>query len=153
METGTQHGDPFASRSSGSPATEDAKQKATELTQTARQRALSTLDGQKEQLSGLLDRVAETAEGDRLGGYASDYARRGAEYLRRHSADEIVGSVRDGIRSRPGLLLSACFVAGLVVARMLRRDDGAADQDWRGDRGAWREEDLERGSAWGEDRP
>jgi hypothetical protein len=128
METGTHHHDPFSGGTSQG-TTGEAKEKAKELTRTARDRALSTLDQQKAQLSGLLDRVADTVRDDRLGGYASDYARRGSEFLRRQSADEIYHSVRRNLRSRPGLMLSACFVAGLAFARLMKGSTG--DAGWR----------------------
>ena len=41
------------------PGTGELKEKATQLTHTARERAMSTLDGQKEQVGKLLDRVAQ----------------------------------------------------------------------------------------------
>jgi hypothetical protein len=128
METGTHQ--PF---STPRHTTDEAKDKAKHLTRTARDRALSTLDQQKAQLSGLLERVADTAGDDRLGGYASDYARRGAELLRSRSADEIFQSIRRNVRSRPGLVLSACFVAGLAFARLMKGSMGAGGGygDWR----------------------
>jgi hypothetical protein len=122
METGTQNPQPFGGRSPGT--TGDTKEKAKELTHTARERALSTLDQQKAQLSNLLERVADTTRDDRLGAYASDYARRGAEFLRRQSADELFRSARQEFRSRPGLVLSACFVAGLALARLAKGSAG-----------------------------
>ncbi len=125
METGTQHPEPFSGRPQGG-ATGEAKEKAEELTRTTRDRALSTLDRQKEQVSGLLERVADAVQDDRLGGYASEYARRGAELLRRQSADELFRSVRRGFRSRPGVVLSACFVAGLAFARLMKGSTGNA---------------------------
>jgi hypothetical protein len=136
METGTQNPQPFGGRSPGT--TGDAKEKAKELTHTARDRALSTLDQQKAQLSSLLERVADTTRDDRLGAYASDYARRGAEFLRRRSADELLRSARQEFRSRPGLVLSACFVAGLALAR-LAKGSAAGDRSY--------------GDSWGEGRP
>ena len=128
MEPGTHHPDPIRMPSS---TTGEAKEKAKELTRTARDRALSTLDQQKGQLSGLLDRVADTIQDDRLGGFASEYARRGAELLRRQSADEIFHSVRRGVRSRPGVVLSACFIAGLAFARLMK---GSTSEGGWGDR-------------------
>ncbi len=148
MEIGSQDQGLFGKGSPGSTDTGELKEKATQLTHTARQRAMSTIDRQKEQLGNLLDRVAQSAEGDRLGGYAADYARRGAEYLRRHSADEMLGQLRTGIRARPGLLLSACFVAGLAVARMMKREPGR--RSWGGD-GGWDAEG--RAAYWDEEVP
>lgn len=139
MEIGSQDQELFAEGSPGSKDTGELKGKATQLTHTARQRAMSTLDQQKDQLGGLLDRVAQSAEGDRLGGFAADYARRGAEYLRRHSAEELFGNLRAGIRERPGILLGACFVAGLAVARVMKGDSGP-QQSWRGGDGGWESE-------------
>lgn len=135
MEIGTHHPEPYG-HGVESGAAGEAKEKAKELTRTARDRALSVLDEQKGQLSGLLDRVADTMQDDRLGGYASEYARRGAELLRRQSADELFRSVRSGVRSRPGLLLSACFVAGLAVARLMKGSMGDGGRG-RLDSGRW----------------
>jgi hypothetical protein len=143
METGTHHPDPFRGTQGGT--TGEAKEKAKQLTRAARDRALSTLDQQKDQLCGLLERVADNVGDDRNGGYASDYARRGAEFLRRQSADEIFHSVRRGVRSRPGLVLSACFVAGLAFARLMKGSMGDGRFGARGsfderrfDAGRWR---------------
>ncbi len=134
MEFGSQDQDLYAQGSPGSKDTGELKEKATQLTHSARQRAMSTVDGQKAQLSGLLDKLAQSAEGDRFGQYAADYARRGAEYLRRHSAEELFDNVRSGVRARPGLLLGACFVAGLAIARVMKREPGpqrfGADGGW-----------------------
>jgi hypothetical protein len=130
METGTHQ--PF---STPRGTTDEAKEKAKHLTRTARERALSTLEQQKGQLSSLLERVADAAGDDRLGGYASEYARRAAELLRGRSADEIFQSLRRNVRSRPGLVLSASFVAGLAFARLMKgsmgRAGGYGDVDWR----------------------
>lgn len=148
MEIGSQDQDLYE----GSPGSTDAeklKEKATQLTRTARQRAMSTVDGQKDQIGSLLDRMAQSAEGDRFGQYAAEYARRGADYLRRHSAEELFDDLRAGIRSRPGLLLGACFVAGLAVARVMKRDPG--EQPWRGDGGGWDAEG--RPAYWDEELP
>jgi hypothetical protein len=121
METiGTSYGE----RTPGSvqsTATDEVKERATQLKQSARTRALGTLDANKEQVCGLLEKVAGTLEEDRFGRYAADYARRGAEYLRRQSSDDLVTIARAELRQRPGLLLGACFVAGLAFSRMLRR--------------------------------
>jgi hypothetical protein len=126
--TGTFQPEPFGGgRQSGT--TDDTKEKAKELTRTARDRAFSAVEQQKTQLSGLLERVAETVQDDRLGGYAADYARRGAELLRRQSADELFQSVRRGFRARPGLVLSACFVAGLALARLAKGGAGGGRHD------------------------
>lgn len=130
METGTHGSEPYGSGTQHT--TGEAKEKAKELGRTARERALSVVDQQKDQVSGLLDRVADSMQDDRIGGYASDYARRGAEYLRRQSADELLDSVRRGFRTRPGLVLSACFVAGLAFARLVKgtASDGHDDGRW-----------------------
>lgn len=136
MEIGSQEHGTYADTSTGPADPGQVKEKASQLTRTARQRAMSTLDGQKAQLGGLLDQVAQTAEGDRVGAYAADYARRGAEYLRSHSAEEMLDHLRAGLRARPGLLLSACFVGGLAFARVLKREPAGASQ---GD-GGWRAE-------------
>jgi hypothetical protein len=152
MEPGSQHLDPSARGNGGANAGEEMKEKASQLTRTARERAMSAVDQQKDQVSGLLERVADTVAGDRLGGYAADYARRGADYLRRTSADELYWSVRSGLRSRPGVLLSACFVAGVAIARVMRRDGGPR---WRGtsERETWRPpEEWSGRRAWPEDR-
>jgi hypothetical protein len=93
----------------------------------------------------LLDRMADTMQDDQLGGYASEYARRGAELLRRQSADELFRSARRAVRSRPGILLGACFVAGLAFARLMK---GGMGDRWGGERqdpGGRDDERLARG--------
>jgi hypothetical protein len=138
MEIGTQYG-------GRDGATAEAKDKARQLQRTARDRAMATLGDRKDQLSGLLDRMADTMQDDALGGYASEYARRGAELLRRQSADDLFRSVRQGVRSRPGVLLGACFVAGLAFARLMK--GSASDGEWGGERRADGRFDAER---WGD---
>jgi len=123
---------PSGSYGGSTGATGEAKEKAKELKRTARERALTTIDERKGQLSGLLDRMADAMQDDQLGAYASDYARRGAEMLRRQPADELFRSVRRGVRSRPGVLLGACFVAGLAFARLMK--GSASDGGWDGER-------------------
>lgn len=126
MEIGTQS---YGDRGG---ATAEAKDKARELTRTARERAFATLDERKGQLSGLLDRMADTMRDDQLGAYASEYARRGADLLRGQSADELFRSARRAVRARPGILLGACFVAGLAFARLMKGSMGA--DGWGGRR-------------------
>lgn len=155
METGTQHGEPYPRSTASSAETggsEEMKAKASELTHSARQRAMSTLDEQKAQVCTLLDRTADTIQDDRVGRYAAEYARRGAQYLRTRSADELVSSFRSELRARPGLLLSACFVAGLAIARVVRgsRDENASfrerpDERWREPPHGWQGEPGWRG--------
>lgn len=121
------------------------KEKASELTRTAGDRALSTLDEQKSQLSGLLDRVADSMQDDPMGGYAAEYARRGARFLRERPSRELARSIQGELRARPGLALSAAFIAGLAFARLLKggasdpRDRGDAPSRWAGGDGEWRE--------------
>jgi hypothetical protein len=144
MDPGTQ--DPFA-RTSGDPSTEQLKEKASELTHTARERAFSALEQQKSHLCGLLDHVADSVQDDALGEYAADYARRGARFLRGRSSDELARSLRRELRARPGLALSAAFVAGLAFARLLKGasgDDAGASSEapragWAPGDGRWRE--------------
>ncbi len=160
MEIGTHHPDPYG-HGMESGAAGEAKEKAKELTRTARDRALSVLEEQKGQLSGLLDRMADAMHDDRLGGYASEYARRGAELLRRQSADELFRSVRRGVRSRPGVLLSACFVAGLAFARLMKGSMGDGGRgrldEGRFDSGRWAErgygESGHREGSWSSPEP
>lgn len=99
----------------------EMKEKAQALGEGARRQASRKLDSQKGQLSALLDRVAETMEGDQLGGYAAGYVRRGAELLRGRSTDELVSAAGEGLRSRPAAVVSLAFLAGFAVARMARR--------------------------------
>lgn len=144
METGTHHPEPFGSSTgrTESVSTGQAKEKATELSHRVRDRAMATLDQRKEQVCELLERVADGTRDDQLGGYASEYARRGAEFLRRQSADELFDSMRRGFRSRPGVVLSAAFVAGLAFARLMKGSMGAGggeSDERRFDAGRWAE--------------
>jgi hypothetical protein len=165
METGTH--DPFGG---GQTTTGEAKEKARELTRTTRERAMSAVGQGKDQLCGVLERAADSMDDDRFGRYASDYARRGAEFLRRRSPDELLDSARRTLRSRPGVVLSACFVAGLAFARFVKGaasdgDEGRYDGR-RFDEGRWREPETgesgrregswptaDPGAGWREDRP
>jgi hypothetical protein len=118
-------GDPMIKRApfqAGGGGTQDElKEKATKLTQTARGRAMGALEQQKGQLSSLLDKVAQSVEGDKVGGYVADLAHRGSDYLRGHSADEIFSSASSGVRSRPAALVGASFLVGFAAARLFRR--------------------------------
>ena len=97
------------------------KQRASEVTRKARGRAMDRIDVQKGELSGLLDRLADTMEQDRMGAYAADFARRGAELLRGRSADELVSSARSELTGRPAAFLSLSSLAGFALARLARR--------------------------------
>ena len=108
-------------QSNGGGAQDELKDKATKLTQTARGRAVEAMEQQKGQVCSLLDKVAQNVEGDKVGGYVADFARRGSEYLRRHSADEILSSASTGVRSRPAALVGASFLVGFAAARLFRR--------------------------------
>jgi hypothetical protein len=100
---------------------EEAREKAQALGDSARRQATRRLDARKGQVSGLLDRLAETLEGDELGGYAAGYVRRGAEVLRGRSADELIAAAGDGLRSRPAAVVGLAFLAGFAFARFARR--------------------------------
>jgi hypothetical protein len=144
MDPGTQDRDPFA-RKSGGESTEQLKEKASELTHTARQRAFSALEQQKSQLCGLLDHVADSVQDDPLGGYAAEYARRGAQFLRSRPSAELARSFQRELRARPGLALSAAFVVGLAFARLVKGAGGdgmgerSARARWASGEGEWRE--------------
>jgi hypothetical protein len=100
---------------------EEPKEKAKRLSQTASGRAMAELDNRKGEVSGLLDKVAQNVGDDRIGGYVADCARRGAEYLRNHSAQEMLGSIRSGLTSRPATLVGASFLVGFAAARLFKR--------------------------------
>jgi hypothetical protein len=97
------------------------KEKASEVTSKARGQAVGAIDSQKDQVSSLLDKVADAMEGDRIGGYAATYARRGAEFLRSSSADDLMTTARTTARERPAVIVAASFVAGFALARLVRR--------------------------------
>lgn len=129
----------------GDSSTTQAKEKAKDLGRGARDRALSSVDREKDHVSGLLDRVADSMRDDRIGGYASDYVRRGADWLRGTSSNDLLHSIQRGFRSRPGVVLAAAFASGLVLARVLKgaTEDGGSPGDWERERayraGAYRE--------------
>jgi len=99
----------------------EMKEKAQALGETARRQASRKLDARKGQVSGLMERLAETMEGDELGGYAAGYVRRGAEMLRSRSTDELVAAAGEGLRRRPAAIVGLAFLAGFAVARFARR--------------------------------
>lgn len=123
MEPGMTGGmDPAISRpGDGHGQGDELKERAAEVTRRARGRAMETIDHQKGELSGLLDRVADTIQDDRLGAYAADLARQGARFLRGRSTDEIVSSARAELTTRPAAFLSLSFLAGFAIARLARR--------------------------------
>ena len=123
MEPGMGMGVGMDHRGPGGTATrspEELKEKAQALGDTARGRAMATLDSNKDQLCAAIEKAADAMKDDPYGRYAADYARRGAEYLRGHSADEMLTSARSELRTRPGVVLGACFVAGLAFSRRLK---------------------------------
>jgi hypothetical protein len=101
--------------------TEQLKDKATQLTSKARSKAAQELDARKGEICSLLEKMASAVEDERLGSYAADYVRRGAQYLRAHDANELLSSASSRARSNPAAVLGASFVAGLAFARLLRR--------------------------------
>jgi hypothetical protein len=120
--TGTGATDPrFAPSGDGHDAGEEMKERATELTRRARGRAMQTIDQRKGEVSGLLDRMADTMQDDHLGAYVADIARRGAQLLRGRSADELLSSARSEVTARPAAFLSLSFLAGFAIARLARR--------------------------------
>jgi len=123
MESGmTGTPDPrFGLSGDGHGAGEEMKERATEVTRRARGRAMETIDERKGELSGLLERMADTIQDDRLGAYAADVARRGAQFLRGRSADELLSSARTELATRPAAFLSLSFLAGFAIARLARR--------------------------------
>ena len=104
----------------GTRSPDDLKDKAQALGDTARGRAMATLDSNKDQLCAAIEKAADAMKDDPYGRHAADYARRGAEYLRSHSADEMLSTARSELRHRPGVVLGACFVAGLAFSRLLK---------------------------------
>lgn len=113
--------DPMLGGPSYGRGSDTMKDKASELTSKARGQAAGAIDAQKDQVSALLDKVAGALEGDRLGGYVADYARRGAELLRGRSGDELMTTARTSARERPAVIVAASFVAGFALARLVRR--------------------------------
>ncbi len=115
--------DPTVGRPSfgGAPQHDEMADEAAQLGRSARSRAMGALDGQKEQVCAMLDKLADGLEGDRIGGYVADFARRGGDYLRRHSADELLGTAGEELRARPAALVGASFLVGFAAARLFRR--------------------------------
>lgn len=99
----------------------ELKDKAATITRTARSRMTEKLETQKGELSSLLDKVAENMQDDRLGGYAADYVRRGAEFLRGRSTDDLLAAATSQLRARPSVLVGASFLVGFAIARLARR--------------------------------
>lgn len=115
---------PIPERSSfggGTDHSDELRDKASHLTQTARGRAMNALDQQKEQVCSMLEKVAQNVEGEKVGGYVADFARRSSEYLKAHSADEILSSARTQLKGRPAALIGASLLGGFAVARLFRK--------------------------------
>jgi hypothetical protein len=108
------------SPSSETRSTDGLEDKARELSATVRGRAMTALDSNKDQISGAIEKMADAVEGERFGKYTAQYARRGAEYLRSHSAEDMLSSARGELRERPLVVLGACFLAGLAFSRVLK---------------------------------
>ncbi|HYG67389.1 MAG TPA: hypothetical protein VD838_07005 [Anaeromyxobacteraceae bacterium] len=124
MET-TYGTDPMQGRGTGSSAsgTEAMKGQVSQLKDQAQHRAIGVLDDGKSQVCEALDKIAGALDqgGNRFGGIAADYARRGSAYLRGRSANELWSSASDGIRSRPAALVGVSLIGGFALARLLRR--------------------------------
>ena len=101
-------------------STDELKDKAQQLTDTARGKAMNALDSNKDQIVSAIEKMADSMKDDPYGRYAAQYARRGADYLRDHSADELITSVRGELRDRPVVVLGACFLAGLAFSRLMK---------------------------------
>jgi hypothetical protein len=100
---------------------QEMKDKAGELAEKATQKGAGQLESQKDEVSRLLEKVADAIEDDPLGRHAAGYARRGAEALRGRSARELLSQAGEELRHRPGATLAACLLAGFTLARMARR--------------------------------
>lgn len=103
--------------------TEAMKGQVSAMKDQAQSRAIVALDEGKNQVSEALEKIAVALDesGNRVGGIAADYARRGGEYLRFRSASELWSTTAEGIRSRPAALVGVSLLGGFALARLLRR--------------------------------
>jgi hypothetical protein len=118
--TGPTQGRGTGSSTSGTDA---IKGQVSAVKDQAQNRAMGALDDGKNQLCEALDRIAGALDdsGNRFGGIAADYARRGGDFLRGRSANELWSSASDGIRTRPAALVGVSLIGGFALARLLRR--------------------------------
>jgi hypothetical protein len=128
METHNYGSDPVYSGTTGSTgATGELKgqvsQQVSQMKDQARSRAVDTIEEGKDKLCEALDQIASALDqgNNRVGGIAADYARRGCEYLRGRSANELWSTAGQTVRGRPGALVAASFLGGFAISRLLRR--------------------------------
>lgn len=110
--------------SAGTPGGGAVRSQVSAMKDQAQHRAIGALDDGKNQICEALEKIASALDddgGSRFGGYAADYARRGCEYLRGRSADELWRSASEGMRARPAALVGISLLGGFAFARMLRR--------------------------------
>jgi hypothetical protein len=117
--------DPMQGRGTGSSTsgTDAIKGQVSAVKDQAQNRAMGALDDGKNQVCEALERIAGALDesNNRFGGIAADYARRGCDFLRGRSANELWSSASDGIRTRPAALVGVSLIGGFALARLLRR--------------------------------
>jgi hypothetical protein len=103
--------------------TDAMKGQVSAMKDQAQSKAIGALDDGKNQVCEALDKIAVALDesGNRFGGIAADYARRGGEFLRTRSANELWSSAGYGIRSRPAALVGVSLLGGFALARLMRR--------------------------------
>src|SRR5215472_11858313 len=95
---------------------QDVGAKAAQRADRARVGAAAGLDTVASTLHDRGDRVATAAHS------AADAVSSGAEYLRAHDVETMMGDLMDVIRRNPGLALLGAAALGLILGRALSRD-------------------------------
>ena len=94
----------------------DVGVKAAKRADRARVSAASGLDTVANTLHKRGDNVASAAH------HAADAVHSGAEYLRAHDVETMMGDLMDTVRRNPGLALLGAAALGLILGRALSRD-------------------------------
>jgi ElaB/YqjD/DUF883 family membrane-anchored ribosome-binding protein len=95
---------------------QDVGVKAARRADRARVSAASGLDTLSSTLHKRGDNVASAAH------QAADAVHSGAEYLRAHDVETMMGDLKDVVRRNPGLALLGAAALGLILGRALSRD-------------------------------
>jgi ElaB/YqjD/DUF883 family membrane-anchored ribosome-binding protein len=95
---------------------QDVGARAAKRADRARVSAASGLDTLSSTLHKRGDNVASAAH------HAADAVHSGAEYLRGHDVETMMGDLMDAVRRNPGLALLGAAALGLILGRALTRD-------------------------------
>ena len=93
----------------------------------ARRRLISEADRRKGAIASRLEQLADSLENSptsgpegKLIGSAASFARNASSQLRNRSSEDLLSSLEQGFRDRPGVALAGCVALGFIGGRLLR---------------------------------